>query len=323
MGLGDIFSGLFGGDSKKKSNLSDEQEQVSAALRDAMLEDQTQVWLDKKLAKLKKSGKTGKELKQAEAKLRAQAEERGEEFKLRGAEGYEGKLVADMPAWFKKAVMKTLKEKTLPGSYSNQALKQALSGQPAYSVDQQATEDYYRQGLVAPAMQAWEQDIAPRLREAYAGPGGFLTSRQADMEAQQLGNLTTGLNAEMARAVQMNQTLEAQLADSARARQLQAVGQAQQASMLPVTRALALQQAMAPFYENTQAKLGANYNEWLRTQPQNNPYLQAALGYLNTNQVMREQQPGIINRIGGAVNDTFGIMRGASNIGGWIQQRMT
>jgi hypothetical protein len=161
----------------------------------------------------------------------------------------------------------------------NGAIGNALGGQPSYDVSPQATQDYFQKNLYQPALQSFDQYIAPRIRESFAGPSNALTSRSGTAVAQSLGDLTTGLNAQMAQAVQQNQQLQAQLNDSARQRQLQG-------AMLPAQAGIGIGGALQPFQQNAFAQ-----------SPAGNPFFSQSLGFLNNSQMALYQPQSPISQM--------------------------
>ena len=173
------------------------------------------------------------------------------------------------------------------------AIEQGLSGQPSYDLSPQATENYFQRGVMAPMLRSYEQDIAPRIREGFAAKGASWSSRRGDATRKALEGLQTGALSELSRAVFSNQGLEAQLAESAANRQLGTVPLAEAFGMRDVSRGGALTSAFAPFQAFEQAKASADYNEWMRTRPENSPWLQAALAFTGQPHLIATQSPDL------------------------------
>jgi hypothetical protein len=147
------------------------------------------------------------------------------------------------------------------------AIGNALGGQPSYNVNEQTTQDYFQKSLYGPALQTFDEEIAPRIRESFAGPSSAMNSRYGSTIARTLGDITTGLNAQMAQVLQQNQQLQASLAEGARNRQTQA-------ATLPLNLAMGYGSALAPFQQNAFAQ-----------SPAGNPFFGQALGFLNNSQL--------------------------------------
>lgn len=170
------------------------------------------------------------------------------------------------------------------------AIGNALGGQPSYDVSPQITQDYFQKNLYAPALQTFDEQIAPRIRESFAGPSSAMNSRYGSTVARTLGDISTGLNAQMAQVLQQNQQLQASLNESARQRQ-------SQAATLPLNLAMGYGSALQPFQQNAYAQ-----------SPAGNPFFGQALGFLNNSQVGMYQPT---NPFTGTIN---GAMSGATNI---------
>ena len=145
------------------------------------------------------------------------------------------------------------------------------------SISPEVTLDLFKKGVQTPMLRTFQQEIAPMIREQYAGAGqgGFFSSRRGDEFAQQLGNVQTNLSAQLAKWQRDNQLLEAQ-------RSLQIPGLLQQLQQMPYQNLGMQQQFLAPYQAHEQNLAGAEYQEWQRQQPQNSPYLQMALAFLGT-----------------------------------------
>lgn len=92
--------------------------------------------------------------------------------------------------------------------------------------------------------------------------------------------MNVGLNAQLAQGQFQNQALEAQLAESAANRQMQALGIARQNRFDPLQAALGYQQALSPFQQRADQQAQSQYQEFLRTAPENNPYYGVANAFL-------------------------------------------
>jgi hypothetical protein len=201
------------------------------------------------------------------------------------------------------------------------AIRDALAGQPSYKLDPKSTSDYFEKGVKAPMLRAFDQDIAPRLNDSFASHGALFSSRRADATRQALEGLNTSLASELSKAVFSNQQLEAQLMESAKNRQLQGVQLGAQQSMLPATRASAFSQALAPYQAQQQNLADSAYEQFLRTQPENSPWLQRGMEYIGT-PMTRQYTPqpspwatigtqAVGTLAGGLVNPLAGMLSGA------------
>jgi hypothetical protein len=122
-------------------------------------------------------------------------------------------------------------------------------------------------------MRTFDEDIAPRIRSSYAGIGQAFSSKRADAERKALEGIGSSISQQLA---QTNLALEEGMIN----RQLQATPLAMQRSLFPYTKGSAYFSSLAPFQDYEQSKYSADYEEFLRTRPENSPYLSAALSYL-------------------------------------------
>lgn len=88
---------------------------------------------------------------------------------------------------------------------------------PAYDISPETTEQYYQDVIRAPAMQEYEQIVAPQIKEAFVGPGYWGSARA---EAQQAGaeRLATSLSAQRANLYYADEMAKREAAESAAAR---------------------------------------------------------------------------------------------------------
>lgn len=66
-------------------------------------------------------------------------------------------------------------------------------------------------------------------------------------------------------------------------------------------------QAIQPFQQHAQDVASSRYQEFLRTSPENNPYLQMALAATGQNQLYGFQKPGLLQQISGGAQGAAGI----------------
>lgn len=166
----------------------------------------------------------------------------------------------------------------------------------------EAVQNYYQQSVVAPSMQNYQQNIAPQIDSGFSGYGGIFNSRRGYDQSQALSNMNVANNAQLAATSLQQQQLRAQLGqqnDQYNAGQQNQVGefnisaqqnalnQQLQASQLgqsylnnQFNRAGTQAQAGGAYQQNQNLASQAGYNEYLRTQPYNNPYVAAASSYM-------------------------------------------
>lgn len=206
---------------------------------------------------------------------------------------YQGDIVAPLDPGFDQ--VQSLIDSYDPSAFmsgTSSALDDLLSGKPAFDLDPSVIDAYFRDSVAAPALRNYQDNILPQLNAAYAGHGAAFSTRLSQAKGKALGDINADLVAQLAQTQLAAQTTRAQLADSAANRRVQGVQLAQQQTAAPLTHATLMEQALAPFQQNKQATATANYNEWVRTRPENNPYMQLALSYIGQSQnAAYNQQP--------------------------------
>lgn len=186
------------------------------------------------------------------------------------------------------------------------ALRRALSGKPSYDVSQAATNQYMRDTVLNPMLRTYDQQIAPRLKEAASAGGGLFSSRLLDAQQGSLDNIMSSYGAQAGQAVQQNQSLMAQLSDSAAGRQMQALTMPQQISG-------AMSSALQPFQQNKQQQLDAAFQSWQAQQPYANPYLSQAMSFMGQPQTVTYPRS---NPVASGIGAGLGALQGLSLLGG-------
>jgi len=221
---------------------------------------------------------------------------------------YNGEQVAALTPEMQQA--QELLKSYNPGQYDKQIsgiIQESLSGKPSYSVDKQATTDYFQKGLMAPMLREYQNTVAPRINDQFAAAGSLFSTRRGEAQSNALSNITSNATSELAKAVQSNQALEASLAESAKNRQYQGIGLASQMENLPLTRSQALVSASNPFQQYAQQKASVQYADWQRNQAENNPWLQYGLSFTGQSQMIGYQQASGSSGIGGASGGLAGL----------------
>lgn len=190
---------------------------------------------------------------------------------------------------------------------ASQALGPALSGRSTPTVNplrvsESLPNKFFTQGIMNPLMHNFQTNIAPKIREGFAGVGAFSSAEGSSLanalsdqnvaagqqfaQAQyQQRQFAQGINAQ---SYNQAQALNSANQNSALARQLQASqlasGLAGQQSMLPLQQAAAIGTLLEPFQQNKAQQSQANYQDFLRTTPENSPWTQLALGLISQQQ---------------------------------------
>lgn len=223
---------------------------------------------------------------------------------------YQGPMVAELIPEMRGA--REILGRYQPGQFddlSQKALEDALSGEPSFDVSPEATAKYFGKGVAQPMMRSFDQNIKPRINEAFAAQGAMFNTRRSESQVKALQNAQQDLSAELARAQMNSMALEAQLAESAAMRQQQAMGLAEAFEDKPLRQSKNAQGAAAGFQTQEQAKTEADYKEWLRTRPEHSPWPQLALGYLSNPEIALQQESG--GGMGGSIGSLAGAGLGA------------
>jgi len=171
---------------------------------------------------------------------------------------------------------------------NSQAASNALIRALNTDAGMKEAEDYYQQSIHNPALQSFQKEILPAIQTAYAGPGTYWGSERAGA----IRDASTDLAGQLA-GVRAQTMFDARNILENRA--LQAAGQIHQNEQFMQNLGLAAEQARTGFGLNRsgslfdmgetarqaeQLGLDRQYSEWLRTRPENSPYLQAALNFM-------------------------------------------
>ncbi len=173
---------------------------------------------------------------------------------------------------------------TQNSQYASSALIRALNT----DAGMKEAEDYYQQSIHNPALQSFQNEVLPGIQKAYAGPGTYWGSERSGAVKDASTNLSGQLAGVRAQTMfDARNTLEN--------RALQAAEQIHQNEQFMQGLGLSTEQARTGFGLNKsgslfdmgettrqadQLKLDRQYSEWLRTRPENSPYLQAALNFM-------------------------------------------
>lgn len=187
-----------------------------------------------------------------------------------------------------------------------------MSGKPAYQsqLDPATTAKYFDQGVTSPMMHTWQTQIAPQINESFGNVGAF-SSRQGQATQQSLSDLQSNLTGQLGQFQlsnqQQNNQLNAQLAENAQQRSMQALqayGQQQMSfANQPLLAAGAFQQVLGSLQQRQDQEAQAKYQDFLRTTPENSPWLNQMQAYTGQQQQASVQQP---NYLGSAIQGAGG-----------------
>jgi hypothetical protein len=119
---------------------------------------------------------------------------------------------------------------------------------------------------------------------------------------------------------QLNTQTKMSLGENAINRRMQGAALAQDIANQPLQRAGMKQQLVAPVQNWRQQNINADYNEFMRTDPANNPWIKLGLGIagLNPNAYVAQQRGPMDYALGGLgiANAGLGLYNGINNMGG-------
>lgn len=185
----------------------------------------------------------------------------------------------------------TLAGLTGPSASQQSALNTLISGKPSFDLSPGVTNQYFNDAVAAPLLQTYDRQIAPRLNQQFANLGATFTSNRVQQQQRQLSDLQSNLATQRGTLAYQDQSLAAQLSDSAAQRQLQGLSLAPQIQQMGVNNANSLATALNSFQTYDQTAATAKYQDFLRTAPENNPLIGQAVNYLGQSQTLAYQQP--------------------------------
>jgi hypothetical protein len=176
----------------------------------------------------------------------------------------------------------------------------------ALNVDPNQINANFNASVVNPTVKALQEQVLPQLNEQFAGQGNFWSSARMNQQGKIVSDTMGELGAQ-----------KAAYEDNAINRALGAVPQAMSMAAMPTELANARLNAMNTLYglgtqeqQTNQARLTNDYQEWLRTQVQNNPMLAQVFSYLGVPSTLTYTQqgsPGIIGQLVGIAGALSGI----------------
>lgn len=198
----------------------------------------------------------------------------GEQIKG-GAVTYPGELVADVPELFTKAYEQF--EEAFAGelgTMSEAAIRDLISGKPAYTFDPLRTTTQWQETYAGPVMETWKETVLPAVREGFNIPG-VAYSRARGREVGRAAGEFYGqyVAPSLFTALQTGEQMGFQSAEAAEARRMPALG-------LPVQRFAGAAGVAGTLQEQYQKELTATYQDWLRARGELTQYAQIAASYM-------------------------------------------
>jgi hypothetical protein len=169
---------------------------------------------------------------------------------------------------------------------SESVLNRALTADPDY----ESTRSYWQDAFVDPAMQMFERDILPAIRERNVGQGTFMSGGRHRAETGAAGDLMTNLTGQLANLMygERQNTLN---------RAMQAVPQSES---LQGTAANLLGTVGGMERGVKAEQMAEDYNKWGFSRPYANPWLQllpTALGTQATTPYLYEEAPSTLGTL--------------------------
>ena len=190
------------------------------------------------------------------------------------------------------------------------AIETALKGEPTSQLDDVSTASFFRRAVAAPMMRHFDLNVRPKIAAAYAGSGNFLSSSRANAEALALGGVQSELSSRLAQAQFEDRRTNVGLRESAADRALQAVTLANTQATEPQRRFMAQAKASSVFQDFEQRKLDTDFQEYMRVQPENSPFLGQAMQFFGgqppTPNSSRKNLGGVGAGAGAVIGGTIG-----------------
>jgi len=227
--------------------------------------------------------KGGSSLSSAQQPIETMLGQFYQERAFKGLPEYQGEFVAPLGPEYEKARQLIASfDDTQFSEFINQALEEALSGIASMDVSPSAVSKLFAEGVKAPMVSDFQRRMDTQVREDFAAHGALGSTRYAEAKSRAFEELNRNLTSELSMMQYQALGLQAQLEESAKQRQLGAVGEAQKYKESQLGLAGMMQQLGAPYQAQAQAGLDAQREEWMRTQPEYNPLIQGAQNFLGT-----------------------------------------
>jgi hypothetical protein len=221
--------------------------------------------------------------------------------------GYQGQLTAGLTNTQQGALDNATNAANAIGNMDQGAYDAGRSALlKALNVDPEQLNANFNASVVNPTVKALQEQVLPQLNEQFAGQGNFWSSARMNQQGKIISDTMANLG-----------TQKAAYEDNAISRAVNAVPQAIGMATLPTELSNARLNAMNQLYglgtqeqATNQAGLTNDYQEWLRTQVQNNPMLAQVFSYLGVPSTLTYTQkgsPGIVGQLADLAGSVAGI----------------
>jgi hypothetical protein len=167
------------------------------------------------------------------------------------------------------------------------------------ALDPSRTAELFQSAVADPLLRTFDRDIAPRIRDEFAGQGATFSTRRGEASRRALEDLQSNLASQLATAQMRNQLSQAEIETQTNLHQaglnanLQQTGiDARRAGIeggfqlerLPLQQTLGLSAGLLPYQAMAQQQLDRQYDEFNRLDPANNPFTGLSNQFTGQNQ---------------------------------------
>jgi hypothetical protein len=165
-----------------------------------------------------------------------------------------------------------------PSSTSKDVVDKIMAGTDVGTFDPTATQDWYQNALVNPAMENWSKTIAPQVQEKFIGQNAGSSGAANRAISTSASDVMKGLNTDLANALYGEKntfdTRKFEAGQNDLNRMLQAPGVESQSNTSFINNLLSAAGLGGTQRDITSQQEGADYQKWLSQQGYNNPWLQ-------------------------------------------------
>ncbi|MHA1759115.1 MAG: hypothetical protein ACTSXA_00700 [Candidatus Heimdallarchaeota archaeon] len=174
-------------------------------------------------------------------------------------ESYVKDLVADTP----ELLLQAYEDYTAKPyeAFQTSAIKDFMTGTPAYSFDESGATKRWQEGFATPVMETWKETVLPMLKESFNAPGTVFSRGINDYMAKKTSDFYGGQVApKLFDFLNLSEQMSAQSAENAANRRFSALN-------MPATVFGTDANVAGVMQNEEQKRLSAAYQEFLRTDP--------------------------------------------------------
>ena len=181
---------------------------------------------------------------------------------------YSGRITPEVPDFLQESF-----DEFTSGRFDdeiNAATSDLITGAPAYEFDPARTTSEWQEIYATPVMQMYQEVVLPMVSESFNIPGVAYSRTRAEGEKKSISDFySQNVQPKLFEALQIGERMGFESKEAAAARRLQA-------TQLPAMQFQQSASAINEFLALQQPELSAAYQEFLRTQPGTEPYLNLA-----------------------------------------------